>query len=121
MWYISLVLTENVCGTITRGSRKVVSDSYAYHITGGAGISNGFEPRSGHVGFVVDREALGQVSSKYFGFPRQFSLYRLLHTHHLSSGAGIIGQWPMYQMNSVSPHPKKLKKKTAYVKEGPGT
>jgi hypothetical protein len=30
----------------------------------------GFEPRSGHVGFVVDEVALGQVFSEYFGFPR---------------------------------------------------
>jgi hypothetical protein len=29
----------------------------------------GFEPRSGHVGFVVDKVALGQVFSEYFGFP----------------------------------------------------
>jgi hypothetical protein len=30
----------------------------------------GFEPRSSHVGFVVDKVALGQVFSEYFGFPR---------------------------------------------------
>jgi hypothetical protein len=30
--------------------------------------------------------------SEYFDFPCQFSFHRLLHTHHLSSGAGIIGQ-----------------------------
>jgi hypothetical protein len=29
----------------------------------------GFEPGSGHVGFVVDKVALGQVFSEYFGFP----------------------------------------------------
>jgi hypothetical protein len=45
------------------------------------------------VGFMVDRVALGQVFSEYFGFSGQFSFHRLLHTHHhLSSGAGIIGQ-----------------------------
>jgi hypothetical protein len=44
------------------------------------------------VGFVVDKVALGQGFSDYFGFPCQFSFYRLLHTHHLSSGAGTIGQ-----------------------------
>jgi hypothetical protein len=52
----------------------------------------GFEPRSGHVGFVVDKVALGQVFSEYFGFPFQFSFHRLLHIHHLSFGAGTIGQ-----------------------------
>jgi hypothetical protein len=29
----------------------------------------GFEPGSGHVGFVVDKVELGQVFSAYFGFP----------------------------------------------------
>jgi hypothetical protein len=52
----------------------------------------GFQPRSGHVGFVVNKVALGQVFSKYLGFPCQFSFHRLLHTHHLSSGPGTIGQ-----------------------------
>jgi hypothetical protein len=34
--------------------------------------------------FVMDKAALGQVSSEYFGFPCQ-SFHRLLHTyrHHL--------------------------------------
>jgi hypothetical protein len=42
--------------------------------------------------FVVDKMALEQVFSEYFGFPCQFSFHRLFHTHHLSSGAGTIGQ-----------------------------
>jgi hypothetical protein len=47
----------------------------------------------GHVGFVLDKVALGQVFSEYFGFPYQFSFHRLLHIHHhLPSGAGTIGQ-----------------------------
>jgi hypothetical protein len=29
----------------------------------------GFEPTSGHVGFVVDQVALAQVFSEYFHFP----------------------------------------------------
>jgi hypothetical protein len=52
----------------------------------------GFKPRLSHVGFVVDKVALGQVFSKYFGFPCQFSFHQLLHIHHLSSRAGTIGQ-----------------------------
>jgi hypothetical protein len=52
----------------------------------------GFELGLGHVGFVVDKVALGQVFSEYFGFLCQFSFHRLLHIHHLSSGAGTIGQ-----------------------------
>jgi hypothetical protein len=52
------------------------------------------------VGFVVDKVALEQVFSEYFSLPCQFSFHRLLHTHHLLSGAG-----------TVSPHLKKLKTK----------
>jgi hypothetical protein len=53
----------------------------------------GFQPRSGRVGFVVGKVALGQAFSEYFGFLCQFSFHRLLHTHHhLPSGAGTIGQ-----------------------------
>jgi hypothetical protein len=40
----------------------------------------------------MDKVALGQVFSEYFGFPCQFTFHRLLHTHHLSSGAGTIDQ-----------------------------
>jgi hypothetical protein len=51
-----------------------------------------FNPRSSHVGFVMDRVALGQVFYEYFGFPCQFSFHLLHHTHHLLSGAGTIWQ-----------------------------
>jgi hypothetical protein len=48
---------------------------------------------SSHVGFVVDKVGMGQVFSKYFGFPCQSSFHQFLHNHHhLSSGAGKIGQ-----------------------------
>jgi hypothetical protein len=52
----------------------------------------GFEPRSGNMGFVLDKVALGQVSSEYFGFSCQFSFHRPLHIHYLLFGAGTIGQ-----------------------------
>jgi hypothetical protein len=65
------------------------------------------------VGFVVDKVALGQVFPEYFGFPSEFSSNRLPHTHHhQSSGDGTISQqWPTYQVDSVSPHPEKLKER----------
>jgi hypothetical protein len=44
------------------------------------------------VGFVVDKVALGQVVSEYFGFICQFSFHRLLHIHHHPSCGGTIGQ-----------------------------
>jgi hypothetical protein len=40
-----------------------------------------FAHGSGQVGFVVDKMALGQVFSKYFGFPCQSSFHQLLHNH----------------------------------------
>jgi hypothetical protein len=48
----------------------------------------GFDSRS-RVEFVVDRVAVEQVFSEYFGFPCQFSFHQLLLTH-LSSGARTI-------------------------------
>jgi hypothetical protein len=66
----------------------------------------GFEPGPGHVGFVVDKVALGQVFSEYLGFPCQSSFHQLPHNHpHLSSGACTIGQkWPQYLVDLVPPH-----------------
>jgi hypothetical protein len=43
------------------------------------------------MGFVVDKVAMGQVFSEYFGFACQFSFHILLHTY-LSSRADTIGQ-----------------------------
>jgi hypothetical protein len=64
-----------------------------------------FDPSSGHVGFVVDIVALGQVFSEYFGLPSQFSFQQMLHTH-VTYGAGTIGQL----VASVSPYPHEIKK-----------
>jgi hypothetical protein len=38
--------------------------------------------RSGHVRFVVDKVALGQVFSEYFGLPCQSSFHQILHPHN---------------------------------------
>jgi hypothetical protein len=47
----------------------------------------------------MDKVALEKVFSEYFGFPCKSSFDQFLHNHHhLSSGAGTIGQqWPQYQ------------------------
>jgi hypothetical protein len=59
---------------------------------------------SDHVGFVVDKVALGLVSSEYVVSHCQFSLHRLLRTHHhLSSGAGVTGQLVAGIPNSLTP------------------
>jgi hypothetical protein len=52
-----------------------------------------FKPGSSHVGYVVEKVALGQVFSEYFDFLCTSSFHQFLHNHHhLSSGAGTIGQ-----------------------------
>jgi hypothetical protein len=38
--------------------------------------------RAEHVGFVVDKVALGQVFSEYFVFPYQSSFHQFLHHHN---------------------------------------
>jgi hypothetical protein len=48
-----------------------------------------FDPSTIHVGFVVDKVAMGQVSSNYFGFLCHFTFHRLLQTH-LPSGADTM-------------------------------
>jgi hypothetical protein len=69
-----------------------------------------FDSRSGHVGFVVDKLALGQFSSDYFGFPSQLSFHQILHTH-LSSGAGIIGQLVADVPSGLIPSDEKKKRR----------
>jgi hypothetical protein len=34
------------------------------------------------MGFVVDKVALGQVFSEFFGFPCHFSFHQILHPHN---------------------------------------
>jgi hypothetical protein len=41
----------------------------------------GFDPRSGHVSFMVDEVVFAQVFSEYFSFLCQFSFYRPRHMH----------------------------------------
>jgi hypothetical protein len=91
-------------GGASLSTKSSSSISFVPYITGAAGargltpqhmfpLHSGFEPRSGHVGYAVGKVTLGQFLSEYFGFPCQFSFHRLLHTHHhLSSGAGTVGQ-----------------------------
>jgi hypothetical protein len=38
--------------------------------------------RAEHVGFVVDKTALWQVFSEYFGFSCQSSFHQILHHHN---------------------------------------
>jgi hypothetical protein len=72
-----------------------------------------FKTGSRHVGFVANKVALGQVFSEYFGFHCQSSFQQFLHNHHhLSSGAGTIGQyWSQYPKS----HHTNLKKNGSWT------
>jgi hypothetical protein len=64
------------------------------------------------MGFMVDKAAMGHVSSEYFGFPCKFSFHRLFHTHHhpSSTGAGTIGQMVPSGLSLTPPQEAKKKK-----------
>jgi hypothetical protein len=115
---------ELKCGGLVRSQ---VSNTLAWRLVAGFPPRRPvFDPRSGHVGCVVDEVALGKFFSEYFGFPCQFSFHRLLHIrHHLSSGAGTIGQLVADVPSGLSltpPHPMKLKKTLLlHTGEGPPT
>jgi hypothetical protein len=67
------------------------------------------------VGFVVDKAALGQVFSDYFGFPCQ-SFHRFLH-HHNHPGLAqlaIGGRSAEWTLDST-PHYTNLKFKTSQL------
>jgi hypothetical protein len=67
------------------------------------------------VGFVVDKVALGQVFSEYFGFPCQLAFHQMLHTH-LSSEAGTISQLVVYVSSGLSlTPPQEIKKNTGDI------
>jgi hypothetical protein len=70
------------------------------------------------VGFVVDKVALEQFFSEYFGFPCQFSFHRLLHVHHLSSGDGTRGQLVTDVPSGLSlTPPQETKKNKVWIKQ----
>jgi hypothetical protein len=81
-----------------------------------------FELRSGHVGFVVDKE-VQQVFSEYFGFSCHW-FHWIVHTHqnHLSSGPDIIGQTLANVLSGLSlTPPQETKNKTNHWSYDPPT
>jgi hypothetical protein len=56
------------------------------------------------VGFVVDKAALGQVFSEYFGFPCQL-FHRFLHYHNHPGLTQEAIKWPQCRVDFDStPH-----------------
>jgi hypothetical protein len=66
-WRLKTLLTEAIGRAIAQAARRRLP---------------GFELESVQVGFVVDKVALGQVFSEYFGFPCPSSLHQILHHHN---------------------------------------
>jgi hypothetical protein len=65
---------------------------------------------------MVDKVALEQVFSKYFGFPCQFSFHRMFHIHHHpSSGAGAVGQLVADVPSGLSLTPPQVTKKKVII------
>jgi hypothetical protein len=59
------------------------------------------------VGFVVDKMALVQVFSEYFGFPCQSTFHQLLH-NHLINHLGLYNRPEVAAVpGDVSPIPRK--------------
>jgi hypothetical protein len=62
-----------------------LTDAYLHYlrwlVTGFPMQHPGSDPKSGHVGYVVDKVALGQVFSEYLDFPCQFLFHRILSIH----------------------------------------
>jgi hypothetical protein len=71
------------------------------------------------VGFVVDKVALGQVFSEYFGFLCQSSFHQLLHNHPHPSGVCTISQkWPQYLGTYSHPTNKKNRNRGVATTKG---
>jgi hypothetical protein len=73
---------------------------------------------SGHVGFMADKVALGQVSSEYLGF------FPTANSHSTDCSAFIIYHpglvqhakwWPTYEVDSVSPNSAPRNKRKLYI------
>jgi hypothetical protein len=70
----------------------------------------GFESRSGHVRFVVDKVALEQVSTEYFGFTRQFSFHPSILIPPTAPCSLIILSSTLYSLDNNSVVKKQTKK-----------
>jgi hypothetical protein len=64
----------------------------------------GFAPGSAQVWFVVDKVALGQVFSEYFGFPCQSSFHQILHHHKHPAQVPFSGRRAEWTHLNSTPH-----------------
>jgi hypothetical protein len=61
--------------------------------------------RLGHVGFVMDKVALEQVFSEYFGFPCQSFFHQILHHYNHQGHVQLANWWPKCRVEPVGLHP----------------
>jgi hypothetical protein len=79
-----MYISEHVCSVIGHTIAQAVSRWLST-------VAAWVRARVWQVGFVVDKVALGQVFSEYFGFPCQSSFHQILHRHNQLGVAGTIG------------------------------
>jgi hypothetical protein len=71
-----------------------------------------------HVGFVVDKAALGQVFSEYFDFPGDSLFHQFLHQHNHTRLAQKAYWWPQCRVDPIGLHPPLYQFKNLIKKRG---
>jgi hypothetical protein len=61
---------------------RFLSPPYLYVVTSFPPWRPGFDPRSDHMGFLLNNVTFGRAFSEYFGLPCQFSFHQTLHIHN---------------------------------------
>jgi hypothetical protein len=64
---------------------------------------------------VVEKVALGQVFSEFFGFPCQSSFHQILHPHNQPRQVQYANWWPKCRVNPVGLHPPQFEFKKKHV------
>jgi hypothetical protein len=57
------------------------------------------------MGFVMDKAAVGQVSSEHFGFPCQSSFHQFLHHHNHPGLKHWAYWWQQCRVDPIGLHP----------------
>jgi hypothetical protein len=70
------------------------------------------------MGFVVDKAALGQVFSKYFGFPCHSSFHHFLHHHNHLGLAQEAYWWLQCRVDPIGLHPPTIPIKKKSCRKG---
>jgi hypothetical protein len=81
--HVAMLLTEDLLLEIKISKRHMLGCAIAQAASRWLPTAAArFKTGSSHVGFVVDKVALGQDFSEYFGFRCQSSFHQFLHNHH---------------------------------------